>query len=219
MNNIHVISLTKGRFAIIDSADSPKVSGMSWQVTTNGGSNEYIKTTLRVEGKNVNRYLHRVITDAPRGMDVDHIDGNGFNNMRENLRLCTRGQNLANRNLDKVRGGMGYLGVTWFKPRGKWKAAVGHNYKEHFVGYFDDPQEAAIARDRMAIALHGEFASLNFPTHKQLRDTCRMCLGTGEITVSDGHGCVDFDACPRCSWFEPYTDDYPAEDDAMEVNF
>lgn len=53
----------------------------------------------------------------------------------------------------------------------------------------------------------------------QLRDTCRMCLGTGEITVSDGHGCVEYDACPRCSWFEPYTDDYPTADDAMETPF
>lgn len=43
----------------------------------------------------------------------------------------------------------------------------------------------------------------------QLRDTCRMCLGTGEITVSDGHGCVEYDACPRCSWFEPFsTEDF-----------
>ena len=54
---------------------------------------------------------------------------------------------------------------------------------------------------------------------KQLRDTCRTCLGTGEITVSDGHGCVDFDECPRCSWFEPYVDDYPTEDDEVGVAF
>lgn len=54
---------------------------------------------------------------------------------------------------------------------------------------------------------------------KQLRDTCHMCKGTGEITVSDGHGCVDFDMCPRCSWFEPYADDYPTADEAMEIPF
>ena len=55
---------------------------------------------------------------------------------------------------------------------------------------------------------------------KQLRDNCHMCKGTGVITVSDGHGCVDFDMCPRCSWFEPYAGDYPTKNDAVaEVNF
>lgn len=49
--------------------------------------------------------------------------------------------------------------------------------------------------------------------------TCRKCLGKGWVAVPDGTGCIDFDECPRCSWFEPYTDDYPTADDAVEVKF
>jgi hypothetical protein len=100
--------------------------------------------------------MHRLIMQAPKGMVVDHINGNGLDNRRCNLRLCTPAQNRRNRH--KHAGGRSrFLGVS---PCGdKWNARVAGRY----LGLFDDEVEAAKARDRKARQLYGEHAWLNFP--------------------------------------------------------
>ncbi|MBN1362949.1 MAG: HNH endonuclease [Sedimentisphaerales bacterium] len=101
---------------------------------------------------------------APKGMVVDHIDGNGLNNRRSNLRLCTPQQNQWNRCVSRARLQQGlFKGVHHRTDSGKPCARITYRGKTLHLGVFDTAIEAAKAYDRKAIELHGEFAYLNFP--------------------------------------------------------
>ena len=100
--------------------------------------------------------------NPPGHLVVDHIDRNGLNNCKANLRLCTQAQNV--RNVTSVRGGSSkYKGVRWDKIRRKWCVGVRVNNKRYYVGHFADEMAAGRAYDKKAKVLHGEFACLNFP--------------------------------------------------------
>ncbi len=154
--SIRYIPLTKGLFAMVDAADYERVSQHTW-------------TALCV-GKNVYAYrkdraktirLHQFLMNPPKGMVVDHIDGNGLNDRRSNLRVCTKQQNSFN--CRPIVGSSRFKGVHFFKPTGKWRARIRHSGHEICIGYFDDEVEAAKAYDRKAHELFGEYAYLNFP--------------------------------------------------------
>jgi hypothetical protein len=111
--------------------------------------------------------IHRVITNAPKGMDVDHINGNPLDNRKENLRICTRSENCRNK---KVRSdsATGYKGVE--KPnsnlRKPFRAYIGDPTRPGvhlYLGHHVSASEAAKAYDKKALELYGEFALLNFP--------------------------------------------------------
>src|SRR5690606_21975431 len=104
--------------------------------------------------------MHRQIMGFPEGMEVDHIDRDGLNNRRSNLRLATHHQNAYNAQKRKSRSG--FRGVTWYAPYQKWVAVIMHQGKKHYLGYFDDPADGGRAYDEAARKLHGEFATLNF---------------------------------------------------------
>lgn len=106
--------------------------------------------------------LHRFLLQPEDGMSVDHIDGNGLNNQRSNLRLATHGQNMMNRR-KHVNNTSGYTGVCWDKGAEKWRATLSYRGKTLHIGRFQEPADAALARDKLARELHGEFAQLNFP--------------------------------------------------------
>lgn len=103
--------------------------------------------------------LHRAIMTPPDGVYVDHINGNGLDNRRANLRLCNNAQNQAN---TAGRGGSSkYKGVSWFARDKNWRVAFRANGEFVWVGYFEDEIEAAKAYNREARARLGEFARLN----------------------------------------------------------
>lgn len=146
------IELTKGKFAIIDAEDEHLTVGRSWSIDGRGYAQGWMN------GKVVK--LHRVIVSAPPGQIVDHIDGDKMNCRRSNLRFATKGQNSAN---CKGRGtSSGYRGV--FISKGKWQAKIGSRR----VGTFDNPLDAAIARDNAMRAIYGSFARYNFPKEGEL---------------------------------------------------
>lgn len=89
--------------------------------------------------------------------DVDHINQCRADDRWSNLRLATRGQNMANGSM-RQDNSSGYRGVYWDKDHQKWRAQIGHNKKVHYCGLYDTPEEAARARDAKAVQLHGEFA-------------------------------------------------------------
>jgi hypothetical protein len=100
--------------------------------------------------------MHRMIVQPRKGYIVDHIDHNGLNNRRSNLRVCTPRQHQAN------RGPSRFVGVFFEKRGGKWQAHIMAHGKHYYLGLFDDEVKAAKARDRKAYELHGEFAYLTF---------------------------------------------------------
>lgn len=109
--------------------------------------------------------LTHLIMNPPRGMVVDHINGNTLDNRRCNLRVCTHAENARNNTLIKTTT-TGYKGVHCAKANGSkkpWRSRIKYNYKEIQLGTFDTKQEAAEAYDIAALKYFGEFAKLNFP--------------------------------------------------------
>lgn len=105
-------------------------------------------------------YMHRVITNAPKGMNVDHINGNKLDNRVENLRLATPSENVQNKKR-KRNNQSGYKGVSYYYA-GKWRARIDVDGHEINLGYYDDKEDAAHAYDEAARHYFGEFARTNF---------------------------------------------------------
>lgn len=151
------IPLTRGKVAFVDDEVYEAISSVKWQATQNGKKWYAVRWDKR---KRV--YMHRVILGYTGNGRVDHRDGDGLNNTRGNLRVCTHTQNLHNSGPTKTNKS-GYKGVSWSKKRKKWIAQIMSERKHHLIGVFDDPVDAAHAYDAMAILLHGKFAWTNFP--------------------------------------------------------
>lgn len=157
------VPLTGGKFALIDEVDWSIVSRHCWHVrngrnTLYAVANEYIPETKG--GRKI--WMHRLITDAPDGIQVDHINRDGLDNRRCNLRLATPVENQRNRP-GKKNGTSVYKGVSWSSQHSKWRAQIYHDQRQHFVGLFHDEIDAARAYDSRAKEIHGRFAYLNFP--------------------------------------------------------
>ncbi len=152
-----LIPLTRGKFAIVDAADFELLNRYKWHALK-GGRTFYARS--QEKGRAIR--MHRLITNAPKGLFVDHINHNGMDNRRANLRFCTRAEN--NRNSLPRRGGTSrYKGVHWCKRRKKFIATITFNRKKRVLGYFDSEIDAAKAYDKRARELFGEFVYLNFP--------------------------------------------------------
>ena len=154
------IALANGKgVALIDDEDYELVSRYRWYLCKDLRTS-YALTWRWSPKRRISVRMHRLLMDAPAGMDVDHVDHDGLNNRRANLRLCTRAQNLAN-----SRKGSGtssrFKGVCWYKPSSKWMAKGSLNRKTIYLGYFDSEVEAAKAYNAFAIEHYGEHALLN----------------------------------------------------------
>ena len=153
---IRFIPLTKGKFAIVDADDYKWLVKYRWYcVIVQKSAYAYRNVGNKTTG------MHRIIMKPPPGMFVDHIDGNGLNNTRKNLRICTPGQNNCNsKGCCKTSK---YKGVCRPKRSRKWFVQIRYGRKNIRVGRFDSEIAAAEAYDRKARELFGEFAYLNFP--------------------------------------------------------
>jgi len=110
--------------------------------------------------------LHRFLVSPGEGFNVDHKDGNGFNNRRSNLRTCNQTQNLGNSKIPKTNK-TGYKGVYTTensqKPRTcPFMSKIQFQKKHIHIGYYMTAEEAARAYDQKAKELFGEFAKTNF---------------------------------------------------------
>jgi hypothetical protein len=151
---IRRIAVGQGLFATVDAADYKKLSKYKWYACRHGPT---VYATCRDKGRVV--YMHRMILRPRKGYVVDHIDGNGLNNRRGNLRVCTHQQNQANRG--PCGGSSRFVGV--YRKGDQWVAEIRCRGEYFYLGLFDDEVEAAKARDRKAYELHGPYAYLNFP--------------------------------------------------------
>lgn len=150
------IPLTGGLITIVDDEDFEMLSHWKWSANENGYA--YRRTPVRRKQQMVR--MHRLIMLPDPDEQVDHINGDGLDNRRCNLRLCTLGQNRCN--LSKYRNNAsGRKGVWW--SQGRWCAAIRKGGRAYHLGRFLDRDAAARAYDSAALELHGEFARLNFP--------------------------------------------------------
>lgn len=154
------IPLTQGEFAIVDAKDFVWLNEKKWGLAKNGKM-FYAVRTETINGKSKSIYMHRLILNiSHREIKIDHKDGNGLNNQRNNIRIATTGQNTANSS-SYANSTSKYKGVCWDKRTKKWKVTICKNGKYIHLGRYDDENMAGLAYNKKAIEIHGEFARLN----------------------------------------------------------
>ena len=183
-----LIPLTQGKFAIVDAEDYERLSKYKWYTRK---SDHRLYAYRSKERKSIG--MHRDVMNAAKGFVVDHIDGDGLNNRKSNLRLCTWTENSLNKR-PRSNGRSRYKGLAWQKRTGKWEVRITKCGKRRYLGTFDDEMEAAIAYDRKAEVLFGEFAYLNFPQLVEFRKwTRKIIFGASNGSVRDGSNSVEDD--------------------------
>lgn len=161
------IPLTQNEYAIVDEDDYERVSQYRWTLRVHdGGRYKYALHRAGHAGKKGRMLMHRFIMDAPPGMVVDHINHDGLDNRKSNLRVVTSDDNMKNRRSNRGSR-VQYKGVTYAPKRGVWLAEIRADGDRMYLGQYSDPKEAALAYDRAARTLHGEFGYLNFPDIEQ----------------------------------------------------
>lgn len=159
------LETTKGMTALIDEVDKD-LADLNWQ--SNG------RYVIRKDKERKYVFMHRMILERILGRCLekdevaDHINGNGFDNRRENLRLSTHAENCANIikpsriNTDKKHASK-YKGVNFDEERGLWRARITCRGTTSHLGYFGNEEDAAEAYDMAAIIFYDNYAKLNFP--------------------------------------------------------
>jgi len=157
------IPLTQGRYAIVDPDDYTALSQYNWRLCkTKGKNTAYAERSIRKP--NLKRWsrvlMHRQIIPVPHPLVIDHINGDGLDNRKANLRPATIAQNAWNSRKKTNRSK--FKGIWFAKDKNMYRAAIWTNGKRHYLGSFKTPTQAAKAYDDAAKKLHGHFARTNF---------------------------------------------------------
>jgi hypothetical protein len=154
------IELTRGYKAKIDPEDLSKVSGFKWNSHEARHKSEKLRTTYaKVIFCKRSLPMANVILGVPVGTIVDHINGDGLDNRKNNLRPVTSQQNSFNRKTPS-HNTSGYKGVVWEADRQKWKARIKINNKYQYLGRYKKKSDAAKAYAEASERLHGEFGKV-----------------------------------------------------------
>jgi hypothetical protein len=164
------VPLTMGREAIIDAADVPLVSDRNW--TLQNTRNKYAYRAEKIDGEIRRVWMHRLIAAPAEGLEVDHINGDGLDNRRANLRVCSHKENMWNRRIS-ASNKTGVTGVIFF--RGHYIANITHDGRDVYLGRFKSMDEAARTRETAEVSLRGEYTRL------ALDPIDTATLSTGEI--------------------------------------
>jgi len=156
--DIAYVPLTKGHVAVIDAADVPQVEKFLWCAHVCRHA-VYALRGYEVKGKTKLVMMHRELIGAPHGRLVDHVDGNGLNNRRANLRLASNSENTRN-SKKRIDNKSGYKGVCWDELQRKWRASIRLNGRQTYLGLYASPQEAHNAYREAATREYGEFARM-----------------------------------------------------------
>lgn len=147
------IQLTQGKFTIVDDEDYIELNKYNWCVSK--GRNT-LYAVRRCSNKVIR--IHRILLDCPENNMVDHINGNGLDNRKENLRICNKSQNNGNSKL-RVDNTSGFKGVFYHKSTKKWTSQIKINGKRKYLGLFTDKLEAKEAYEKEAKKHLSEFYS------------------------------------------------------------
>lgn len=160
------IPLTQGKVALVDDEDFERLSMHKWTAERRNGKVRIFWYAIRKEPvgyvenrtKYKTKYLHQEILGVSTG--IDHKDGDGLNNQRHNLRLCSQTQNSQNK-LKRKGCSSKYKGVCWFRPAKLWAAGITVNGRSISLKYFKSEIDAAKVYDAAAVKYFGEFAKTN----------------------------------------------------------
>lgn len=155
------IPLSQGKVAIVDDEDYDYLNQWKWHASMVNGVLKYAARTIRKDRRKITIRMHTFIMGTPKGMDTDHINHNGFDNRRCNLRICSRSQNLQNSQVMR-KTSTNFKGIYWNKVHRKWLVSIKVNHQRVFIGLFESETEAANAYDEAAKKYYGEFANTNF---------------------------------------------------------
>lgn len=167
-----IMNLGNGHNAIVDLEDLPRLSLLRWFTEKGHGTYYARRSGGRKGSPRKKTYMHQcVMGEPPAGKEIDHINGNGLDNRKENLRFCSRRQNLQAARKSKKNASSRYKGVIWEKGAKKWRARISRldGTLKH-LGYFDSELDAARAYDKAALEMFGNFATPNFPKPAETQD-------------------------------------------------
>ncbi|MGW8565640.1 AP2 domain-containing protein [Isoptericola sp. NPDC055881] len=155
------IPLSQGLVALVDAEDYDRVTASTpWAASVSKGHAYAVhQESIRGGQRRRSILMHTLITGWPY---VDHINGNGLDNRRANLRPATHADNMHNYRRPR-HNTSGFKGVSWRKAKGAWVANIKLHGRQRYLGAYATREEAARAYDVAALELHGEFARLNFP--------------------------------------------------------
>lgn len=167
LGGVTEIFLSGGEKAIVDTADMPLLSTFRWHCDrSKGGQTKYTITNLVVGGRKVTKSMHSLLLGSGDGLEADHINGDGLDNRRANLRLVTHAQNQHNlpkvlRNPQGKKPSSQFKGVHWSKHHDGWVAMISIRGKTKNLGVFNSEILAAKKYNEMALSLRGSSARVN----------------------------------------------------------
>jgi len=154
--NLAYVTLTQGYIAVVDSDDAYLVEGFNWCAQVSR-STVYARRSDCTSGRGRFVLMHRLISTAPDDMHVDHIDGDGLNNCRSNMRLATNQQNQHNQGIAR-HNTSGFKGVYFHNRLKKWQAGIKMNNIAYHLGTYSTAELAHAAYVEASARLHGEFS-------------------------------------------------------------
>lgn len=164
------IKLTRGAVTLVDDDDYDLLMQWKWFKHEGGyACRSYYPRNESGKRLFVGIKMHRIITKCPPNLQVDHINGDGLDNRKENLRVCTQHQNSLNKRKSNPETSYSiYKGVTFRKDRKerRWNAQITRNNKRKHLGYFNTEIEAALAYNAAALKFEQEFTRINDLTDK-----------------------------------------------------
>jgi hypothetical protein len=155
------IPLNRGKHALVDLADLPRVAAYRWYANYSDRRWRALRS-YREGGRQHTRSLSHEILGLPPAVRVAHVNADGLDNRRANLRRSSATADGAKRRLNR-NNRSGYRGVSWYAPLGKWRAEINGKPRHRHLGYYDTAEQAAEAWDKAAWERWGAAARLNFP--------------------------------------------------------
>ena len=152
------IQLTKDQFTIVDDEDYEHLIQWKWHSSSNSNGRFYAVRTGKMKEARKQFRIHRVITDCPEGLVVDHINHDTLDNRKINLRICTQQQNTYNNANVRKKMYSRHKGVSFNKSANKYTAQIRVQKRLIHLGCFADEGSAGMAYQLAAKEYYGEFA-------------------------------------------------------------